>query len=70
MKILTVIVGIFFGALVYLQSQSIIAINWTELDSLLETSLSIFSNTVSDTSLVSNITGNLGIPLIGGHNAS
>jgi len=65
-KILAVIVGIFLGTLIYFQSQSFITINWAKLESLLESTMPTMSNSVSDTSLVNNITGSMGLPLLGG----
>ena len=49
MKILTLNASIFFGALIYLQSQSIIAINWDILQFLLGHSLRFISNSTSST---------------------
>lgn len=66
LKILAVIIGLFFGAIMYFQSQSILAINWDKLQSLLKTTLPVISNLVSDTGPVNNITGYIGIPLMGG----
>jgi uncharacterized membrane protein (Fun14 family) len=62
MKVLAVLVGIFFGAMMYLQSQGIVNVNWDKLQSLLTT----FSNSLTDASQISTIAGNLGIPLTGG----
>ena len=66
MKILAVIIGLFFGALMYLQSQSILNINWDRLYSVSESTLSIIGNSITDTGQISTITANLGIPLTGG----
>ena len=66
MKILTVVVGMFFGALMYLQSQSIININWDKLQSVSQSGLTTLSNSLSNTGQFSNIAGNLGISLTGG----
>ena len=66
MKILAVIVGGFLAALIYLQSQSIININWDKLQSLSQSTVSTIAGTLTDTSQISAIAGNLGIPLTGG----
>ncbi len=63
MKILAIIAGIFLGALIYLQSQSIIGINWDKLQFLLEHSLPFLS------SITSSTLGNIGLPLTGGLSA-
>jgi len=68
-KILAVIIGFFFGALMYLQSQSILNINWDKLYSVLESTLSIIGNSITNTGQISTITANLGIPLTGGLSA-
>jgi uncharacterized membrane protein (Fun14 family) len=66
MKILAVIAGVFFAALIYLQSQSIININWDKLQSVSQSTLTTISNSLTDTGQISTIAGNLGIPLSGG----
>lgn len=53
----------------YLQSQNIFNVNWDKLQAHSESALSIISNSVSNTGLISNIIGNLGIPLAGGLSA-
>lgn len=68
-KILVVIIGIFLGALVYLQSQQIMEINWQRLQSISESTLLIIINAMSSTEQISVITMNLGIPLAGGLSA-
>lgn len=65
-KILAVIVGLFFGALVYLQAQSVISINWDKLQNLSQSTVTMISHSLTDTSQISLISGNLGIPLTGG----
>jgi uncharacterized membrane protein (Fun14 family) len=64
-KLVAVIVGIFLGALIYLQSQTIININWEKLQSVSEAALSTIGNSISNTGDISNIIGNVGIPLTG-----
>jgi uncharacterized membrane protein (Fun14 family) len=66
MKILAVIVGVFFGVLMYLQSQGIVNINWDRLQSVSQSTVSTISNSLTDTGQISTITGNLGLPLTGG----
>ena len=69
MKISAIIIGIFFGALIYLQTQGVIAINWEKLQSILESTLSAISSTITNTEQISIITANIGIPLTGGLSA-
>jgi uncharacterized membrane protein (Fun14 family) len=69
MKILVIIIGIFLGALMYLQTQQIIAINWDKLQSVSESTLLVISNALSNTEQISTIAANLGIPLAGGLSA-
>jgi uncharacterized membrane protein (Fun14 family) len=66
MKILAIVVGVFFAALIYLQSQTIININWNKLQSVSQSTVTTIANTLTDTGQVSAIAGNLGIPLTGG----
>ena len=68
-KIFMVIIGIFFGAVMYFHTQQIIAINSDKLQSLSQSFLSLLSNTISNTEDISVITGTLGIPLTGGLSA-
>lgn len=65
-KILAVIVGVFLGALIYLQSQQLMEINWDKLQFVSESVLLVISNAISSADQISTITGNLGIPLTGG----
>ena len=65
-KILAVIAGIFFGVLMYLQSQSLISVNWDKLQSMSQSMLITIANSLTDTGQISTIAGNLGIPLTGG----
>jgi uncharacterized membrane protein (Fun14 family) len=64
-KLAAVVVGLFLGALIYLQSQNILNINWNNLQSLLAITLSTMGNSITNTGEISNIMGNVGIPLIG-----
>jgi uncharacterized membrane protein (Fun14 family) len=66
MKILAVVVGVFFAALIYLQSQTIININWDKLQSVSQSIVTTIASSLTDTGQVSAIAGNLGIPLTGG----
>jgi uncharacterized membrane protein (Fun14 family) len=66
MKILAVVVGVFFAALIYLQSQTIININWDKLQSVSQSTVTTIADSLTDTGQVSAIAGNLGIPLTGG----
>jgi uncharacterized membrane protein (Fun14 family) len=66
MKILAVVVGIFFGAMMYLQSQGIINVDWDKLQQVSRSLLTNLGNSLTDTSQISTIAGNLGIPLTGG----
>src|SRR5919108_2884949 len=52
-KILAVIAGLFFAAILYFQTQGIININWTKLQTIANSTLSSLSN-----SLTTPITGN------------
>ena len=64
-KLAAVVVGLFLGALIYLQSRSILDINWNNLQSVSETTLSTIGNSITNTGEISNIMGNVGIPLTG-----
>jgi uncharacterized membrane protein (Fun14 family) len=65
-KILAVIVGLFFAALMYFQSQNLISVNWDRIQSMTQGLLSTLMHSLTDTGQISTITGNLGIPLTGG----
>jgi uncharacterized membrane protein (Fun14 family) len=64
-KLAAVVVGLFLGALIYLQSQTIVNINWNNLQSVSETTLSTIGNSITNTGEISNIMGNVGIRLTG-----
>jgi uncharacterized membrane protein (Fun14 family) len=66
MKILAVITGVFLTALIYLQSQSILNINWDKVQSVSQSTLTTIMNSLTDTVQISTLAGNLGIPLTGG----
>jgi uncharacterized membrane protein (Fun14 family) len=65
-KILAVLVGLFLGALIYFQSQGLISINWEKLQTMTQSTASMLVHSLTDTSQISVISGNLGIPLTGG----
>ena len=65
-KILAVIVGLFFAALMYFQSQNLISVNWDRIQSMAQGLLSTLMHSLTDTGQISTITGNLGIPMTGG----
>jgi uncharacterized membrane protein (Fun14 family) len=64
-KLAALVVGLFLGALIYLQSQTILNINWNKLQSVLEATLSTIGNSITNTADISTIIGNIGIPLTG-----
>jgi uncharacterized membrane protein (Fun14 family) len=64
-KLLALVVGMFFGPLIYLRSQSIINLNWDKFQSVSETTLSTIGDSISNSREISNTIGNIGIPLIG-----
>jgi uncharacterized membrane protein (Fun14 family) len=64
-KLLAVIVGLLLGALIYLQSLTLINIDWDKLQSVSEGTLSTVGNSIISTGDISNIIGNIGIPLAG-----
>jgi uncharacterized membrane protein (Fun14 family) len=68
MKIMAVVVGLFLGGLMYLQTESIIGVNWAKLQSFSESALSIIGNSIT-AGHISNISGILGILLTGGLSA-
>jgi uncharacterized membrane protein (Fun14 family) len=68
-KLAAVVVGLFLGALIYLQSQAIVNVNWNNLQSVSETTFSTIGNSITNTGEISNIMGNVGIPLTGSRSA-
>lgn len=65
-KILAVIAGIFFGSLMYLQSQNLISVNWDKLQDMSQWTVTTLAHSLTDMGQISTISGNLGIPLAGG----
>src|SRR5437773_11417845 len=69
MKILAVIAGVFFAALLYLESQHIVNVNWDKLQTISNSVLStITTATATTTNATSTNTGGLSIPAILGNN--
>ena len=64
-KLASLVVGLFLGALIYLQSQTILKFNWNNLQSVSETALSTIGNSITNTGEISNTMGNVGISLTG-----
>lgn len=65
-KIIAVIAGIFFAALIYFQSQNLISVNWDKIEAMTQLAIATLAGTLTDTGQISIIAGNLGIPLTGG----
>lgn len=65
-KILAVIAGVFFGSLIYLQSQNLISVNWDRLQEMSQWTVTTLARSLTDVGQISTISGNLGIPLTGG----
>ena len=78
LKILAIVVGLFFAGLAYLQYQQIVDINWDKLQATSENAVTTFTNaTTQFSNHISNVTDNnqhaipslaissLGIPLTG-----
>jgi uncharacterized membrane protein (Fun14 family) len=61
-KIIAVIAGLFLAALMYLQSQGIVNVNWTKLQSMSQPVLSSLTNSLNSTKS--------GIGVATGHNSS
>ena len=74
-KILAIIAGVFFAALMYLEQQGIVNVNWDKLQSISQGVLSTIVSTVTNstsggvggnhTATASLLPTNLGIPLTG-----
>jgi len=62
MKILAVIAGVFFAALLYLESQQIVNINWSKLETVSHSALSTITNATITTTTAA---GGGSIPTIG-----
>jgi uncharacterized membrane protein (Fun14 family) len=65
-KIIAIIAGLFFAALIYFQSQNLISVNWDRIEAMTQSGMATLASALTDTSQISTITGNLGIPLAGG----
>ena len=61
-KIIAVIAGLFLAALMYLQSQGIVNVNWTKLQAMSQPVLSSLTNSLNSTKS--------GVGVITGHNSS
>ncbi|MBV9178604.1 MAG: hypothetical protein JO327_11210 [Nitrososphaeraceae archaeon] len=48
-KIIAIIAGLFFAALMYLQSQGVISVNWTKLQAMSQPILSSLTNSLNST---------------------
>ncbi len=64
MKILAIIAGVFFAAVMFLQSQGLLNINWDKLQTVSEPMISILTNNVTST------TGGIGLQTIQPINSS
>jgi uncharacterized membrane protein (Fun14 family) len=68
MKILAIGVGLFFAALMYLESQNIVNINWDKLQIASQNALSTLTNEVAQFPLTSTTTSsstNFALPMTG-----
>jgi uncharacterized membrane protein (Fun14 family) len=70
MKILAVIAGVFFAALLYLESQHIVNVNWDKLQIISNSILSTITTTVATTNATTTGGGVGSIPSILGNNAT
>jgi uncharacterized membrane protein (Fun14 family) len=68
MKILAVIAGVFFAALLYLESQHIVNVNWDKLQTISNGVLSTIATTATNTTSTSAGGVGLSIPSILGNN--
>ena len=70
MKILAVIAGVFFAALLYLESQHIVNVNWDKLQTISNGILSTITTIATTTNVTSTSAGGVGlsIPSILGNN--
>jgi uncharacterized membrane protein (Fun14 family) len=64
MKILAIIAGVFFAAVMFLQSQGLLNINWDKLQTVSEPMISILTNNITST------TGGIGLQTIQPINSS
>ncbi|HEY7108310.1 MAG TPA: FUN14 domain-containing protein [Nitrososphaeraceae archaeon] len=65
-KIIAIIAGLFFAALIYFQSQNLISVNWDKIEAMSRAAITTLGGALTDTGQISTIAGNLGIPLAGG----
>jgi uncharacterized membrane protein (Fun14 family) len=71
MKVLAVIAGVFFAALMYLESQHIVNVNWDKLQMISNSILSTITTTTTTTNATSTTGGGVGpIQAILGNNAT
>jgi uncharacterized membrane protein (Fun14 family) len=70
MKILAVIAGVFFAALLYLESQHIVNINWDKLQTISNSVLSTITTTTATANSTSTGGAGLSIPSILGNNST
>lgn len=66
MKILAIGVGIFFTALIYMESQNIVNINWDKLQTVSQSTVSTLTNSAGQIPVLSTAsTANFALPLTG-----
>jgi uncharacterized membrane protein (Fun14 family) len=65
MKILAVGAGIFFAALMYLESQNIVSINWDKLQIASQNAVSTLTNAAGHFPLMSTSSANFALPMTG-----
>jgi uncharacterized membrane protein (Fun14 family) len=65
MKILAVIAGAFFAAMIYLESQNIISINWDRLRITSEGSVMALTNAAGQIQAISTTQTDISLPLTG-----
>ena len=65
MKLLAVGAGIFFAALMYLESQNIVNINWDKLQIASQNAVSTLTNAVGQFPLTSTSSSNFALPMTG-----
>lgn len=65
LKIGLIILGSFFGAVAYLQSQGLLNVNWERIEAASNQAITTVSNAITDDS-ANSVIANLGLPLTGG----
>jgi uncharacterized membrane protein (Fun14 family) len=70
MKILAVIAGVFFAALLYLESQHIVNVNWDKIQTISNSVLSTITTTTATTNATSTSGGAGAIQAILGNNST